>query len=451
MVNVDGTVTYRSNVEVRSDIGAAASSHQHNANDINAGILGVDRIPNLDTSKINSGQFTFDRMPRAGSGFLKATGIGSNPTYALLIANDIPNLDTSKVTTGRFEVDRMPAIPNNQFMVGTGGNPTFRELIASDIPSLDTSKITTGIFSVDRIPNLDTSKIDTGRFVLDRMPVGTRGVLKAAGPSNSPYYELLTSGDIPNINAEKITSGVLGVDRIPNINASKITDGVLPVLRGGTGSNNAGNFLKDRDVNASDFNSLTLNGYYNARSSQYENNPFANDPTPGILLSLGIESNHQMYLHQDGGLSVRGGGGTWSPWRRMYTDDYHPKITEKFNTYIHEKITSKYYNSPMNITDVELHLVRFGNLVFIQGLFQCNLRTGSTGTIMFRMPTSIGTPIFQAQLIIHSGGAGTSHEGGEAFINVGQNDILYRFGATVSDRYYIISGMFIASTNSNKW
>ena len=69
-------------------------------------------------------------------------------------------------------------------------------------------KVTTGIFGVDRIPALAASKITSGTLGVDR---------------------------IPALAASKITSGTLGVDRIPAISTDKLTSGTLPVGRGGTG------------------------------------------------------------------------------------------------------------------------------------------------------------------------------------------------------------------------
>ena len=70
---------------------------------------------------------------------------------------------------------------------------------------------------VGNIPNLNASKITAGTFNTDR---------------------------IPNLNASKITTGTLGTDRIPNLNASKITTGTLAVARGGTGLTSLSTFVR---------------------------------------------------------------------------------------------------------------------------------------------------------------------------------------------------------------
>lgn len=84
------------------------------------------------------------------------------------------------------------------------GVEQYVDLVAGDIPDLDASKITTGAFNTDRIPSLDASKVTTGSFDADR---------------------------IPSLDASKITTGVLGVARIPDLDASKITTGTFAVAR----------------------------------------------------------------------------------------------------------------------------------------------------------------------------------------------------------------------------
>jgi len=56
-----------------------------------------------------------------------------------------------------------------------------------------------------------------GQFALDRMPRAASGFLHAKGVGVDPAYESLVAGDIPNLDASKITSGT------------------FPVARGGTG------------------------------------------------------------------------------------------------------------------------------------------------------------------------------------------------------------------------
>lgn len=67
-------------------------------------------------------------------------------------------------------------------------------------------------------------------------------ILIGAGGSSSSNIDaskitsgILDAARIPNLSANKITSDTLNADRIPNLNTSKITAGTLGVARGGTG------------------------------------------------------------------------------------------------------------------------------------------------------------------------------------------------------------------------
>ena len=124
--NFSYSTIFRTPAQVRSDIGAAATSHTHVAGDITGGTFADARIPNLAASKITSGTFADAR---------------------------IPNLGTAKITSGRFVLDRLPTSGTaNRFLkVGTANTtPTYAAIAAADVPNLDTGKITTGTLPLDR-------------------------------------------------------------------------------------------------------------------------------------------------------------------------------------------------------------------------------------------------------------------------------------------------------------
>ena len=83
-------------------------------------------------------------------------------------------------------------------------HPISSVLRAADIPNISADQITSGALGVDRIPSLAATKITSGAFDAAR---------------------------IPSLNASKITAGALGVDRIPGLDSAKITSGTFGTTR----------------------------------------------------------------------------------------------------------------------------------------------------------------------------------------------------------------------------
>lgn len=98
------------------------------------------------------------------------------------------------------------------------------------------------------IPNLSASKITMGRLNLARLPAGTSGYfLKGDGGSNSPIFSPITVGDIsdytlPNLQ-QVLSSGNISVDT--HINVLKTIDTPSQTVLSGVGLNVAGNTTTD--------------------------------------------------------------------------------------------------------------------------------------------------------------------------------------------------------------
>lgn len=120
-----------------------------------------------------------------------------------LNTNNLLPLDGSRAMTGALNMDshKITNLSN-----GTANNDAvnYYQLMNSTVSA---SRIS-GTLSTSNIPNLSASKITSGTFSTSR---------------------------IPNLDASKITSGQFNTARIPNLSASKITSGVLSVANGGTG------------------------------------------------------------------------------------------------------------------------------------------------------------------------------------------------------------------------
>ncbi|MBA7680337.1 hypothetical protein ES703_88652 [subsurface metagenome] len=103
---------------------------------------------------------TLSRLaPTAANRVLRSTAANALQ-FATLLAADIPNLDASKITTGQFPLGRMPRAASGLFLEGNGAaDPIYNALVAANIPNLDAAKIVSGVFGLARIPNMDWAHI----------------------------------------------------------------------------------------------------------------------------------------------------------------------------------------------------------------------------------------------------------------------------------------------------
>jgi len=189
-----------------------------------------------DLEAIKDGLFTADAAGRAKF----EPGFVNN---ALIY----PDIDASKITSGVLDVARIPDLDASKITSGV--------LDAARIPDLDASKIASGVLDVARIPVLPGEKIASGAITADHLSEGIDASgkgLKAAdsvmwdghswgdtypnadkldghhagtGPNEVLVLDgngLVPVGCIPGLDASKITSGVLSLDRIPAIPYEKL-------------------------------------------------------------------------------------------------------------------------------------------------------------------------------------------------------------------------------------
>lgn len=102
----------------------------------------------------------------------------------------------------------------------------------AQIPNLNTSKLTSGLLSVAR-----------GGTGIGTTPAGN--LLLGSGTSAMTPLAPGAAGSVVRSSGTTWTSSALAAGDIPNLGADKITSGILPVARGGTGlsSYTAGNYL----------------------------------------------------------------------------------------------------------------------------------------------------------------------------------------------------------------
>lgn len=176
------------------------------------------------------------------------TGVYEVPLALVTIRSGTTGINASDVTddrafggmsTGSWRTSNRPKNPRHgQFGANITtalfefwtGSSWSSVFAPGQIPNLDASKITSGILGVDRIPAHSADKVTSGAFHVDRIP---------AIPATKVTSGTFTSDRIPSLDASKITAGVLNLaripvldaSRIPNLAASKITAGAFHIDR----------------------------------------------------------------------------------------------------------------------------------------------------------------------------------------------------------------------------
>ena len=180
-------------------------------------------VSSLWTSETNSLYYRSNVEVGTANLFVDTTtsnvGIGTSTPGYTLDVHGTSNVGTLTVTSVSGDGSGLTLLNADNLSSGSVSSDRL-SLVASDIPSLDADKITTGTLGTDRIPNLDAGKITTGTLGTDRIP--------------SLDADKITTGTlgtdrIPSLDADKITTGTLGTDRIPDLDAGKITSGTLGV------------------------------------------------------------------------------------------------------------------------------------------------------------------------------------------------------------------------------
>ncbi len=152
--------------------------------------------------------------------------------------------------------------------VRSDGTTWVRGTIATgDVPNLAASKITSGTFADARIPSLNASKITAGVFAVARggtglstftgigrvlISTGATGLNATDSGADGGFLRsngttwvrgTIATGDVPSLNASKITAGTFAVDRIPNhddLNGFVVDEHVAHATVAITGTGNLG-------------------------------------------------------------------------------------------------------------------------------------------------------------------------------------------------------------------
>ena len=92
----------------------------------------------------------------------------------------------------------------------------------SQVPNLDASKITSGSLDPARVPALDAAQIGSGVFRTERIPGLDAGKIVSG---------TIEAGRLPSLDASMIGSGTLDAARLPGLDGSRVTSGTIHPAR----------------------------------------------------------------------------------------------------------------------------------------------------------------------------------------------------------------------------
>lgn len=121
-----------------------------------------------------------------------------------------------------------PATVSNKVLVNSSGTWTWQNYTSA------TGTVTSVGMTVPTGFSVSPSSIDSsGTFAVSFGGSVTKNYVLASPSSaaGAPSWRALVATDIPNLDANKITSGTFDAARIPNLSASKITSGTLDAAR----------------------------------------------------------------------------------------------------------------------------------------------------------------------------------------------------------------------------
>ena len=161
----------------RSNLGAAATNHNHAAGNITSGTLAVDRIPDLAASKITSGTLDAARIPTLSTGGI--SGLGDSATKDVGTASDeVAAGNDSRFTDARTPVAHSADLVTSGTLAVARGGTGVTSLAMVSIPAAADAAAARTVLGVTNSGSY-TGHIETGavkEFTLDPAVVTARTI-----------------------------------------------------------------------------------------------------------------------------------------------------------------------------------------------------------------------------------------------------------------------------------
>ena len=158
-----------------------------------------------------------------GFGTIATDGIAANAVTAAKMEQVAAHGILARVASTTGDLSELTASTNTVLNRGASGNLQFTSITNDMLAgSINADKVTAGTFGVDRIPSLSADKITSDTLATARIPDLSADKITS---------DTFATARIPSLPASRITAGTFDDARIPNLSGAKITSGTVDEAR----------------------------------------------------------------------------------------------------------------------------------------------------------------------------------------------------------------------------